>query len=922
MHKYVYFILIFFIAQLFYSQCPIGDVYLNSQTDVQNYIANFGTCEVITGNLYISDATDISGITSIKRIEGSLRISYSKINSVSNFGNLEYVGGDFIIDQSHLIETIDGINNLQTVNGNFSITDNYGGLKRINGFDALQTVGGNFEISGNSLMETIDVFQNLTIVDGWFSILRNNSLIKIDGFNGLIRIGTVFDISSFKGNLSIENNVTLTEINGFNSLMEVVRNIDIGQNASLEKIIGFTRLEKVTYNMNFDRCPLLIEIPLFNSLVTIGSGLTIWSTGLIEINSFNNIQIIGDLYPSWGNLIINSNDNLLEITGFTKLVELRGGLDIILNNKLINLQGFISLTKLRSLGIGANNSLTSLSGLENIFVIDGKGSTAISIGGNPSLIDCSVLCNLLTNGTIIGYIYINDNPSKCSSEYEVREECIPDFDKDGVLNDDDLDDDNDGILDTVEQNGNPNRDTDGDNYPDYQDLDSDGDGCFDVIEAGFIDGDGNGTLGSLPDTVDANGLIIGEPDGYTIPLDSNSDSIFDFQQANTLSAGEDGDFKICINNSPVDLFGSLNGTPDTGGVWSPSLSSGTGMFNPSIDAPGIYTYTVTNGVCGSDTSEVNVTIDVLPNAGENGDLEICINSSPVDLFGSLNGTPDTGGVWSPSLSSGTGIFNPSIDAAGVYTYTVTNGVCGSDTSEVNVTIDVLPNAGENGDLEICINSSPVDLFGSLNGTPDTGGVWSPSLSSGTGMFNPSIDAAGVYTYTVTNGVCGSDTSELSITITNVTPIKDYEIKTTEISGNNSIEIIFNSNLQYEYSLDNVIFQSSNMFTNLSGGDYTIYVNEVNGCGVLEVLVSILDYPKYFTPNNDGINDTWKLKGRTNQNYSIYIYDRYGKLLKHLVSFENSWDGTFNGKVLPTSDYWFKVVFDNGVVKNGHFTLKR
>ncbi|GGK13592.1 hypothetical protein GCM10007962_04830 [Yeosuana aromativorans] len=221
-----------------------------------------------------------------------------------------------------------------------------------------------------------------------------------------------------------------------------------------------------------------------------------------------------------------------------------------------------------------------------------------------------------------------------------------------------------------------------------------------------------------------------------------------------------------------------------------------------------------------------------------------------------------------------------------------------------------------------MNSSPVDLFGSLNGTPDTGGVWSPSLSSGTGMFNPSIDAAGVYTYTVTNGVCGSDTSELSITITNVTPIKDYEIKTIEISGNNSIEIIFNSNLQYEYSLDNVIFQSSNMFTNLSGGDYTIYVNEVNGCGVLEVLVSILDYPKYFTPNNDGINDTWKLKGRTNQNYSIYIYDRYGKLLKHLVSFENSWDGTFNGKVLPTSDYWFKVVFDNGVVKNGHFTLKR
>ena len=214
------------------------------------------------------------------------------------------------------------------------------------------------------------------------------------------------------------------------------------------------------------------------------------------------------------------------------------------------------------------------------------------------------------------------------------------------------------------------------------------------------------------------------------------------------------------------------------------------------------------------------------------------------------------------------------------------------------------------------------MFDSLTGTPDTGGVWTPSLVSGTGIFDPSIDTAGIYTYTVTNGACVSDTSEVNVIITNVTPISDYEIKIKEFSGNNSLEVIINSNLEYEFSLDGINYQSSNMFNNLAGGDYTVYVQEVDGCGILETMASILDYPKFFTPNNDGFNDVWNLKGRTNKNYSIYIYDRYGKLLKKLTSPESSWDGTYNGRQLPSNDYWFKVVFIDGIEKIGHFTLKR
>lgn len=80
-------------------------------------------------------------------------------------------------------------------------------------------------------------------------------------------------------------------------------------------------------------------------------------------------------------------------------------------------------------------------------------------------------------------------------------------------------------------------------------------------------------------------------------------------------------------------------------------------------------------------------------------------------------------------------------------------------------------------------------------------------------------------------------------------------------------------------------------------------------------------PKFFTPNADGFNDTWKITGITNQKYNIHIFDRYGKLLKTLGK-NDSWDGNYNGVPVSTADYWFHLIFENGVNKKGHFSLKR
>src|SRR5690606_19508552 len=153
------------------------------------------------------------------------------------------------------------------------------------------------------------------------------------------------------------------------------------------------------------------------------------------------------------------------------------------------------------------------------------------------------------------------------------------------------------------------------------------------------------------------------------------------------------------------------------------------------------------------------------------------------------------------------------------------------------------------------------------------------------------------------------------------------------SKNNSITID-TSNLgigDYEFALDDSAgpYQDAPVFNNVAAGAHTIYVQDKNGCGMVHLDVFVLGFPRYFTPNGDGQNDTWNIKGLSeafSQDFKILIFDRYGKLLKQLNPRGDGWDGTFNGQRLAASDYWFMVdLLDaNGNKKNytGHFSLVR
>ncbi len=142
--------------------------------------------------------------------------------------------------------------------------------------------------------------------------------------------------------------------------------------------------------------------------------------------------------------------------------------------------------------------------------------------------------------------------------------------------------------------------------------------------------------------------------------------------------------------------------------------------------------------------------------------------------------------------------------------------------------------------------------------------------------------------------------------------------------NNMITVTVEGNSIYEYSIDGINFQESPSFSNLDAGAYIIYIKDFSKCSIFQKEVALLDYPRFFTPNGDGVNDFWKIKfSELEPDIEIIIFNRYGKLIRSLKSTDYGWDGTLKGNALPQSDYWFTVKRPSrGLQHSGHFTLKR
>jgi len=246
-------------------------------------------------------------------------------------------------------------------------------------------------------------------------------------------------------------------------------------------------------------------------------------------------------------------------------------------------------------------------------------------------------------------------------------------------------------------------------------------------------------------------------------------------------------------------------------------------------------------------------------------------------------------------------------------------------NEVELTVYQLPNIEIEDETIYCLNTYPDTIrlnAGLISGAPSD---YTYDWSTGDDTYEIDINAAGTYSVTVTNTNGCSKDRTITVLPSNIATIDDIEV--VDATSNNMITVLVSGEGDYEFALNDINgpYQDSNVFENVPPGLHTVYIRDKNNCGIVEDIVSVIGFPKFLTPNGDGYHDTWQVYGLNHSSQLesiVYIFDRYGKLIKQLSPTGIGWDGTFNGQPMPTSDYWFHVKLQDGRTFKSHFTLKR
>ncbi|PWI30376.1 hypothetical protein DI383_07965 [Flavobacteriaceae bacterium LYZ1037] len=413
---------------------------------------------------------------------------------------------------------------------------------------------------------------------------------------------------------------------------------------------------------------------------------------------------------------------------------------------------------------------------------------------------------------------------------------------------------------------------------------------------------------------------------------STTQTIYIYNETGTAPniCSNESSFNVTITgNPPVDTISNqivcTNYTLPalTNGTYFTS-TNGTGtQLNPGdviSTTQTIYIYNETGtapNICSNESS-FTVTISGTPPVDTISDYNGC---SSYTLPALTNGTYFTG-------TNGTGTqLNPGdviSTTQTIYIYNETGtapNIC-SNESNFNITIAGAPPVDTISDVFIC---SEYILPNLINGTYFTGtnGTGTP-LNAGDIISTSQT----VYIYNETGTAPNICSNESSFIVT-IYPATNFTLDATNIViNNNSITVVMtDTSISYEYAVDNQIFQSNPTFLNLTNGIHTLYVQDVNGC-VLKFLqfeiknTNTLYIPPFFTPNNDGYNDVWQIIDPQNTIEEIFIFNRYGKLLKQVSPQHKSWNGVFNGYPLETNDYWYLINLKSGEQLKGHFTLKR
>jgi gliding motility-associated-like protein len=418
---------------------------------------------------------------------------------------------------------------------------------------------------------------------------------------------------------------------------------------------------------------------------------------------------------------------------------------------------------------------------------------------------------------------------------------------------------------------------------------------------------------------------------------------------------------ICSNeNTNITLTSTVSNTLFS---WTVTQNNVTGALSGSgnninqtltnnTTITGLATYNVTPIATGCSGLPLLISVNVKPKPNLTSALiaTICsMQTTSITLTSNIVGSTFS---WTATTTGPSGFSNGqgntiaqqlqnNANYYGTVTYDVTptfNG-CSGAPSSIKVKVNPLPkpnlidgtickdtsgNTIRNFIMDTGLSNINHSFNWNFNGTPIPNYFQNPYLATQIGVYS-------VFAINTSTGCRSNPAASASITIVNPA-IKLFAYVSNNLSGNSDITVIVQSGTgPFQYQLDNGVFQNSNVFTSVTPGQHNITVLDYYNCTNLKTKAMVLDYPNYFTPNGDTFNDNWNIYGIRDQPFAkIYIFDRYGKFIIQINPLGLGWDGNYNGRPLPSTDYWFVLEYtekdSNGVdvwrTFKSHFSLLR
>jgi gliding motility-associated-like protein len=368
---------------------------------------------------------------------------------------------------------------------------------------------------------------------------------------------------------------------------------------------------------------------------------------------------------------------------------------------------------------------------------------------------------------------------------------------------------------------------------------------------------------------------------------------------------------FCVDGAPVNLTAA---TP--GGTWSGTgiTDATAGTFDPATAGLGthVITYSVSNGAC-SATDQTQIEVVNAPDSEIDPAGPFCLNDTAVQLSAATSG-----GVWSGNgiVDSLAGIFDPTVAGVGEHTitYAVSLGTCGS-SSEITLEVIQSGDAGIQPAGPFCYDDFTVQIE-----TNQQGGIWTGEYVNENGIFN--VGAAGPGTHTVSytiEGACG-DTDQQNITVYPSDFTVSHVTSDPHCLGSGDGTVNFSvsgGTPPYSVSWTTGSSDTTNV-TGLVAGGYSFTLTDAHGCSTDIPYIQInegdrdcLRIPNAFTPNDDGVNDSWIIENLIYyESAQVTIYNRWGQLLYEGGPQDEPWDGTYNGNPVPTGSYLYVLDLDS------------